>query len=147
MKILIVEDDASLQDLMQLYLADYGPCDVAGNGLEALEAIEQAIMTGQPYDLVCMDVMMPEMDGLQALQKIRRMEFKHFAEGLASVKVIMITAKDMAKDMMSAYDAGCEAYITKPFTQKKLLEQIFKLELTKTSTPDDASTHDDMVGL
>ena len=145
MKILIVEDDCSLQDLMQLYLADYGTCDVAGNGFEALEAIEQAIVAGQPYDLVCMDVMMPEMNGMEALKKIRQMEFKHFSEGLASVKIIMITAKDMAKDMMNAYDAGCEAYITKPFTQKKLLEQIRQLGLMDTppdnneeSSPEDS---------
>lgn len=147
MKILIVEDVCSLQDLMQLYLADHGTCDVAGNGVEAFEAVEKAIVAGQPYDLICMDVMMPEMDGLQALQKIRQMEFKHYTEGLASVKVIMITAKDMAKDMMSAYNAGCEAYITKPFTQKTLLEQIRALGLLDIPQTNDESTSEDNVKL
>ena len=147
MRILIVEDDTSLQDLMQLYLADYGTCDVASNGIEALEAVERAIVSGEPYDLVCMDVMMPEMNGLEALQKIRRLEFKHYAERLASVKMIMITAKDMAKDMMSAYNAGCEAYITKPFTQEKLFEQIRKLGLMETPDSNGESTSDDSVKL
>ncbi|MBL7214109.1 MAG: response regulator transcription factor [Phycisphaerae bacterium] len=129
MKILIVEDESSLQELMQLYLADYGTCDTADNGAEALETVERAIAADQPYDLICMDIMMPEMDGMEALQKIRRMEFRNTEESLPSVKVIMITAKDMAKDMMSAYNAGCEAYITKPFSREKLLEQIRELGL------------------
>lgn len=147
MKILIVEDDCSLQDLMQLHLTNYGTCDVAGNGLEALEAIEQAIVAGKPYDLVCMDVMMPEMDGMEALKQIRRMEFKYYSEGLESVKVIMITAKDMAKDMIKAYDAGCEAYITKPFTQEKLLEQIRQLGLMETPDNNSRPTSEDIVEL
>lgn len=124
MKILIVEDDTSLQDLMQLYLIDLGTCDTANNGIEAFEAVKQAIEAGQPYDLICMDVMMPQMNGLEAMKKIRQMEFQHFKEGLTSAKIIMITAKDMAKDMVTAFNAGCEAYITKPFSRETLLEQI-----------------------
>lgn len=129
MKIMIVEDDPSLQKLLELFLADYGACDKAANGREALEAIQRAIDDQQPYDLVCMDVMMPEMDGLEALRKIRQLEFKHHQDKVPSVKVIMITAKDLAKDMMSAFHAGCEAYITKPVSRKKLLDQIRQLGL------------------
>jgi two-component system chemotaxis response regulator CheY len=137
MKILIVEDDKSLRDLMQMHLSDYGTCDLAANGLQAVEAVARAIRSAAPYDLACMDVMMPEMDGLEAMQKIRRMEFKHFNDGLPGMKIIMITAKDMAKDMMSAYRSGCEAYLTKPFTHDQLIEQIRQLGLLDKPGQDD----------
>jgi len=132
MRILIVEDDPALQDVLQMFLADYGTPDTAANGREALEAIHLSIDARQPYDLVCMDIMMPEMDGLEALQKIRQLEFQHYQDDLPSVKVIMITAKDMAKDMMSAFRAGCEAYITKPLSREKLLKQIREMGLLDT---------------
>lgn len=143
MKILIVEDEASLQEMMQLYLADYGTCDIADNGMEALKAVEAAMVSEQPYDLICMDVMMPEMDGMEALKNIRRLEFKHFREGLPSTKVIMITAKNQARDLMNAYDAGCEAYITKPFDRKKLLEQMRQLGLLDEPNDDNPDTGDE----
>lgn len=129
MKILIVEDDGSLRDLMQMYLSEYGSCDLVANGKEAVEAVEHGINSGQPYDLACMDVMMPEMDGMEALKKIRQLEFKHFKNGIKSMKVIMITAKDTAKDMVSAYDSGAEAYITKPFNLEQLNERMRELGL------------------
>lgn len=137
MRFLIVEDDGSLRDLMQMYLSDYGSCDMAANGKEAVEAVERAIDSGQSYDLVCMDIMMPEMDGMEALKKIRQLEFKHFQKGLASTKVIMITAKDMAKDMMTAYDSGAEAYLTKPFTREQLLERLGQLGLFDAPAQDE----------
>jgi two-component system chemotaxis response regulator CheY len=142
MNILIVEDEPALQDMIHLYLTDYGTCDIAANGIEALAAVEQAITDGRPYDLVCMDIMMPQMDGLEALKKIRRMEIKRYKKGQSGVKVIMITAKDTAKDMISAYNAGSEAYITKPFTRERLLEQIRQLGLpvgdSNEPTPEDS---------
>jgi len=129
MKILVVEDEQSAQELMQMYLSDYGTCEFVSNGVQALEAVERSMNTHAPFDLICMDIIMPEMDGLKALKKIRQLEFKYFEEGLIPVKVIMITAKDMAKDMMEAFEAGSEAYITKPFTQQRLVEEIRKLGL------------------
>jgi len=129
MKILIVEDDLSLLNLLEMLLADYGTPDKAVNGRQALEAIHLAIDARQPYDLICMDIMMPEMDGLEALQKIRQLEFQHYKDELPSAKVIMITAKDLAKDMLSAFRAGCEAYLFKPIDRKKLIDQIRQLGL------------------
>ncbi len=137
MKILIVEDDASLRDLIQMYLSDYGSCDLAANGQEAIAAVERAIDSGTPYDLACMDVMMPEMDGLEALKIIRRLEFKHFQDGLQSMKIIMITSKGMAKDIMTALGSGAEGYLTKPFSSKQLFEQIRQLGLLDESAQDE----------
>lgn len=135
MKILIVEDELSQQRLLEMLLVDYGSCDLAANGREALEAIQRAFDTQEPYDLVCMDIMMPEMDGQEALQKIRQIEIKHYREGLPGIKIIMITAQKMATNMLSAFRAGCDAYITKPITRKKLIQQIYQLGLLDTPSP------------
>lgn len=134
MKILIVEDEKKLRELMEMYLSGYGSCDFAANGQEAVAAIENSVYSEQPYDLICMDIMMPEMDGIEALKKIRRMEFQLVEQGKPVTKIIMVTAKDMAKDMMSAFQAGCEAYLTKPFTREELIEQIRGLGLIDEPT-------------
>ncbi len=64
MKSLIVEDDFTSRNLMQIYLADMGPCHVAVNGREAVEAVTESLNEQKPYDVICLDIMMPEMDGI-----------------------------------------------------------------------------------
>jgi two-component system, chemotaxis family, chemotaxis protein CheY len=63
MRCLIVEDDFVGRKLMQKYLSDYGECDVAVDGEEAVEAFRQAVENETPYDLICLDIMMPNMNG------------------------------------------------------------------------------------
>jgi len=141
MRILIVEDEPAAGELIQMYLSDYGQCDLAANGKEALAMVENAIACGRPYDLACMDVMMPEMDGMEALKLIRRLEFRYFDDGLAGMKIIMITAKDTAADITAACRSGAEGYISKPFTRKQLLQQLEKLGLF--NEPDSADNDAD----
>ena len=129
MKIMIVEDDVPSRDLLKLFLADFGQCDLASNGRQALEAVEQAIADDDPYDLICMDIMMPEMDGMEALRAIRRLEIKHFMKESDSVKIIMVTAKGQAADVMEAFESGCEAYIIKPISKVRLYAQMDELGL------------------
>ena len=132
MKCLIVEDDSTACKLLQTYLADYGDCFVAVNGDKAVKAFRKALKQGQPYDLICLDIMMPEMDGHDALKAIRRIEQKQGIYGLDGVKVIMTTALGDSKNVMGAFRTGCEAYIVKPVKKEKLLEEIEKLGLIKS---------------
>ena len=74
MKTLIVEDDFTSRLLLQELLKGYGPAHVAVNGKEAVEAARMAMDAGEPYDLICLDIMMPEMDGHGALKEIRAQE-------------------------------------------------------------------------
>lgn len=130
MKTLIVEDDFLARSLLSTLLSEYGPCHVAVNGREALEAVESAFDSGDPYDLICLDIMMPVMDGQQALAEIRRMEEVRGIKGLDAIKVIMITAIDDSKNIMQAFRQGlCEAYLTKPLDRNKLLTHIRELGL------------------
>ncbi len=71
MKTLIVEDDFICRKLLQTFLSGYGATDVAANGVEALLAVSQAINEDEPYDLICLDILMPELDGHKVLKQIR----------------------------------------------------------------------------
>src|SRR5580704_9631017 len=113
MKALIVEDDYTSRLLMQELLKSYGEIQLAVNDVEAVEAVRRSLETAQPYDLICLDIMMPEMDGQQALKEIRALEK---AKGLTNqrTKIVMTTALADVKNVLTAYSGLCDAYLTKP---------------------------------
>lgn len=130
MKCLIVDDEFAARKLLQVYLSEYADCFVAVNGQEAVEAVREAfVKEEEPYDLICLDIMMPEMDGREALEAIRQIEKEHGIGGLDCVKVIMMTALDDSKNIMDAFRTGCEAYIVKPIRKEQLLQEIRHLGL------------------
>jgi two-component system chemotaxis response regulator CheY len=108
-------------------LSRYGECHTALNGREALEAVAVASGQERPFDLVCMDIMMPEMDGQTALQKIR--EFEQGAGRKPGVKVIMTTALGDQRNVATACAASCDGYLLKPIRLEKLLQQLRSLHL------------------
>ncbi len=130
MKILIVEDDFTARRILKGILAPYGECDIVVDGREAVQAFRLAWEEGQPFDLICLDIMMPHLDGHEALQQIRDMEKAMGVKGSDEVKVIMITALGDAKTVIKAfYKGGATAYLVKPIDKSKLLEEIRKLGL------------------
>ncbi len=131
MKCLIVEDDFAARRLLQRYLSSHCDCDIAVDGNEAIEAFRQATDEKEPYDLICLDIMMPNMNGHEALKAIRQIESEHGINGLDGVKVIMTTALGDPKNIMGAFREGCEAYIVKPVEKDKLLEEMEKLGLVE----------------
>ncbi len=136
MKCLIVEDDFTARKLMQIYLSEFGECFVAVNGKEAVQAVTQAFDEGEPYDLIALDIMMPEMDGIEALKAIRNLEKERGITGLDTVKVIMTTAKGQSQDIFEAFNTGCEAYLIKPIRKPDLVDEIRKLGLlTESARP------------
>ena len=99
MKALIVEDDFSSRILLQELLAPYGQCHIAVNGREAVSAYHIALDAGQPYDLVCLDIIMPEMDGHAALKEMRAMEELERIDSTHGAKIIMTTALGDVKNV------------------------------------------------
>jgi two-component system, chemotaxis family, chemotaxis protein CheY len=124
MKTLIVEDDFTSRFLLQKFLAGYGPCFIAVNGKEAVEAVQTALENNEPYDLVCMDIMMPEMDGQTALQQIRQLEQDRRIASTDGMKVIMTTALTDMQNVSKAYSSLCDGYLVKPIDKAKLEETI-----------------------
>jgi PAS domain S-box-containing protein len=117
MKILVVEDNAMNQQLALLMLRKMGyRADVAANGVEALEALDR-----QPYDLVLMDVEMPEMDGLEATRRIHQ---RMPAEGRPYI--VAVTANAMQGERELCLQAGMDDYITKPIYEEVLTEALTK---------------------
>jgi two-component system, chemotaxis family, chemotaxis protein CheY len=131
MKTLIVEDDFTSRLLLQELLKIYGPSHIAVNGKEAVDAVHLALEMGEPYDLICLDVMMPELDGQEALRQIREQEEARGILSSKGAKIVMTTALGDPKNVMKAYRNLCDAYLTKPIQKVKLLEELRKLGLIK----------------
>ena len=130
MKSLIVEDEFVSRAKLQKILSSLGECHVAVNGVEGLEAFHLALNENEPYDLICMDILMPALDGHEALKMIRESEEERGISGLNHVKVIMTTGLSDAKNIMKAFTKGqCEAYLAKPVDKEKLLVQLKELGL------------------
>lgn len=121
MKTLIVEDDFSTRLLLQRWLAEYGTSDIAVNGKEALEAFTLAHAESDTYDLIILDIMMPEMDGQDALKEIREFEKENDVPPRDEVFIVMLTALDSPSDVIKAYfEGGCTFYLTKPIIKAEL---------------------------
>lgn len=129
MKILIAEDDLASRKLMRKFLEPYGDCDLVFDGEEAVEAFMMAWDEGEPYELVCLDIMMPNVDGLKALKIIRELEAQKQIAGERRAKIIMITALDESDKVLTAFNTGCEAYAAKPIDTVKLRQVMARLGL------------------
>lgn len=130
MKTLIVEDDFISRRLLKEILSPCGECDIAIDGEEAVQAFRLAHEEGKPYDLITMDIMMPNMDGHMALKQIRELEKEWNIQGADEVKVIMTTALDDPKTVVDAfYKGGATSYLVKPITRKKLMAEIGGMHL------------------
>jgi two-component system chemotaxis response regulator CheY len=129
MRTLIVEDDFTSRLLLQSFLSKYGECHIAVNGKEALIAFRAAQDGGQGYDLICMDIMMPEMDGQTAVREIRALEEARGMLSTNGVRIIMTTALDDVENVMQSFKALCDAYVFKPIDTGKLLGHIKEFHL------------------
>lgn len=130
MKCLIAEDHLLSRRILKELLSSQFDCDIAVNGQEAIDSFVLAHESKRPYDVIFMDIMMPVVDGLEALIAIRTIERKmEIPHGLA-VKVIMTTALDDPHTVVKSFNE-CEAdsYIVKPLSRHKLANELRKLKL------------------
>jgi two-component system chemotaxis response regulator CheY len=135
MRVLIVEDDFSSRKILQTIISNHGTCDIAIDGKEAIEAYKMSWLNSTPYDLICMDIMMPNVDGLQALAEIRKIEKEMDVKEKDGVKVIMTTALDDPRTVVeSYYKLGATSYIVKPIGKQKLLQELEKLGLIRLAS-------------
>jgi two-component system, chemotaxis family, chemotaxis protein CheY len=128
-KILIAEDDMASRKYLYKLLSAYGECDMTVDGLEALDAVLLAISEKEPYQLICLDIMMPKLDGIKALKAIREIEKQHGIKGDNRAKIIMTSALNDTEFVFQSFDTGCEAYASKPVDTNKLIEVLRKMDL------------------
>jgi two-component system, chemotaxis family, chemotaxis protein CheY len=133
MKILIAEDDMTSRKFLSKFLSQYGECDVVVDGMEALDAYLISVKDNDPYDVICLDIMMPKVDGVKVLKAIRDFEKQRGVIPDQRVKIMMITALADTEYVHKAFEIGCEAYAAKPIDTEKLVEVLKKLEVIKTA--------------
>ena len=129
MKTLIVEDEITSRVLLRAILKRYGAPQVAMNGREAVDAVRAAIQAGEPFDLICLDIMMPEMDGQQALKRIRQLEEEAGITTERRAKVIMTSAHADRDNVLEAIQSQCDYFLVKPIDGRALLEELRRLGL------------------
>jgi two-component system chemotaxis response regulator CheY len=123
LRVLVVEDDFVCRVVLQGLLSKYGECHIAVNGREAIEAFRAARQAGRGYDLICLDVRMPEMDGMQALEEIRALEQAQNVF-LSRVRVFMTTSARDMKTVFGSFKLICDAYLIKPIDGHQLEEHL-----------------------
>ncbi len=127
MKILLAEDDFVTRKFMASFLSKYGECDVTVDGMEAVDAFMLALEEGEPYDLVCLDIMMPVMDGLEATRKIRKLP----RTDAATVPIVAMTANAFDEDVKKTSAAGMNEHLSKPINGKKMISALLKYRKNK----------------
>ena len=120
MKALVVDDDETSRQFLVEIMSSFAEVDCSADGSDGVAAARQALIMRQPYDLICMDILMPMMNGLDALQSIRRDEGAHGYPRAS--RVIVISSSDEANNIEQAFGNLCDAYLVKPIDGPKLLD-------------------------
>lgn len=129
MKTLIVDDEFTSRLILQESLKQYGPVHIAVNGVEGVEAARVAVEKNDRYDLICLDIMMPIMDGHSALDAIRATERNYGILPGRGARVVMTTCLDDPANILDAFGEQCEHYLVKPIDVMKLTDYLRKTKL------------------
>lgn len=128
MKIMIVDDDIVSRKVLSRIMKEVGMCHEFDNGDVALYAFESAIMQKQSYNLVMLDINMPDMDGFEVMNRIHEIEKMKRIKPEKRVKVIMVTGRSERSSVMQAVEAHCDDYVVKPFS-KSILKRLRRSNL------------------
>ena len=127
MKILIAEDDFIARKVIAKFLEKYGQIDTTDNGQDTVRAFNKALSDGTPYDLVCLDIMMPKMNGHEALVALRKVEEENGISHANRCIIVMTTALDDSQNILKSFDNQCSGYITKPYSFDKLQTELDRI--------------------
>ncbi|MFP4154649.1 MAG: response regulator [Halothiobacillaceae bacterium] len=129
LRTLIVEDDVTSRMILKSFLEEFGPVSTAAHGERAIATFEQAIAAGTPFNLVCLDIVMPRMSGQEVLERLRAAEEAAGILPRLGCKILMISALDDVRTVMHSYHALCDGYLAKPTTHMALIDELKKLNL------------------
>ncbi|MCB2149311.1 MAG: response regulator [Deltaproteobacteria bacterium] len=130
MKMLVVDDELVSRKKMEKILQHYGVCQAVDSGKAAIEAYTQALLTQEPFDLITLDVSMPDMGGTEVLLMIRILERKNSVPKERQVKILMVTSHADQETVMASIEAGCNDYIKKPFSMERVTQKLNKIGFT-----------------
>lgn len=129
MKMLVMEDEFVSRSVLTEILSPFGKVDSAENGREALEKFQQALQSSEPYNVIFLDIMVPEMNGQDVLKNIREMEQQYGVFALSGAKVVMTTALGDFNNVKTAFKHQCEAYLIKPLDRDKVISTLQGLKI------------------
>ncbi|MHC1791924.1 response regulator [Solidesulfovibrio sp.] len=130
LRALIVDDDPVSKRFLAEILSPYAACDLAADGREGLDAFDRALCAHRPYDLIFLDVMMPGMDGHQALEGMRHLERQQDVGIAEAATVIMVSAADDSRNVYRAFFQGqAVSFLAKPFSSDTVLDELRKFDI------------------
>lgn len=133
LRLLIAEDDPTSRILACELLKPYGECHVACNGREAIALAQLALDDGRPYDAICLDIMMPEVDGLEVLRTLRSLEAARGTALKQRAKVVMMTALSSYDYFHQAFVDESDSYLVKPITKAAIERQFSRLGFARST--------------
>lgn len=129
MKSLILEDDPVTTKIIANYLINFGMVVTAGSAKEAFEIYNDTAFSSTPFDLICLDLQLPEYDGVEFLKEIRQSEE---SSGIAlpfGVKIVVLTSSEEPGIASEVQAKGCDAFLSKPLNREKLKSELMRLKL------------------
>ena len=136
LRALIIDDDPVTKRFLAEILSPFAACELAANGREGLDAFARALGAGRPYDVIFIDVMMPAMDGHQALEAMRHLEHEQHVGPADAAKVIMVSAVDDSRNVYRAFFQGqALSFLPKPFTSDAVLAELRKFDIIDQPAP------------
>jgi two-component system, chemotaxis family, chemotaxis protein CheY len=127
MRILVVDDESVSRRKMELIMRSFGQCDTVESGAAAIESFANAWENWAPFDLISLDLLMPEMNGDEVIKKIREMEKNKSVPEDKQVRIMVVTAKSDKDSIITCIQAGCNEYIVKPFDRPIVQEKLAKI--------------------
>ncbi len=130
MKILVVEDEIVSRKKMMKIINDFGSCEGVQDGKTALSMVKTALEEWKPYDLITLDVSMPDISGIEVLTTIREMEKEQGLDEEEKAKILMVTShSDM--ETVKACVGKCDGYVIKPFNKEMMVDKMKKIGLIR----------------
>jgi two-component system, chemotaxis family, chemotaxis protein CheY len=129
MKILVVDDELIPRTVLQRMLQAYGPCDVATNVVEALAAVRRAIEEKTHYQLICLDIEMPDGSGQDVLKTLRQIEADSKVSPENQARVLMTSSHSHAEQVKAAFFNGSDGFLVKPVEPERLVKKLNELSL------------------
>ena len=133
-KILVVDDELVSRKKMEKIMESLGECETVDSGKAAISVFKKAWENWTPFDLITLDVSMPDMDGTEVLYEIREIEKENKVPKEKQVKVLMVTSHSDKDTIITCIQAECDAYVVKPFDKEAIIDKIEKIESGKRVT-------------
>lgn len=127
LKTLIIDDQPVSISMLKKMLEDRCECFVATSGLKGIKLFERALKSNEPFDIILLDIVMPGLNGIETLKKIRQVEVENRKGGSGAehknTRIIMQTSSEDPQDFLSSH-RECDGFINKPYTKSKILEKV-----------------------